>query len=401
MWTGVHPFITPDSLSLASVSPCLLPTLSSRLLQLIPPSFFIHPTLMLLAVPAIVPLVQSGRAKRSSSSLPTASPPFGPDWCREPPGSESSPTALLWLFLNGMRQKMIVHVVEVVSRFKVVSSVFSWWWKEEEKKRTTRKHEVWSPDPCSSTSSLVFSLCFSSPFLFYLGPFHFFSCCLVWRSKKTKTLSFHLFLFIFMFSVIFHTSVRCRKPSSADWSESGRLCHQAGLIFTSIRWVKTLPTQLRISDYQPSKMISWTEVILRSSSSISPLGLPAFYFRSLSSVWDRANVISLVPLPHPSCHFILDYISLSAFYTFFFTNAVYFLSTIICSNSEDFMKPTFLIMSPKLCSKQFFLLGSLWCQWQRTEAPPACWRRSYSSLLQREDELRIIFTLNHWKLPWQ
>lgn len=156
-----------------------------------------------------------------------------------------------------------------------------------------------------------------------------------------------------MFSVIFHTSVRCRKPSSADWSESGKLCHQAGLIFTSIRWVKTLPTQLRISDYQPSKMISWTEVILRSSSSISPLGLPAFYFRSLSSVWDGASVISLVPLPHPSCHFILDYISLSAFYTFFFTNAVYFLSTIICSNSEDFMKPMFLIMSPKLCSKQF------------------------------------------------
>lgn len=199
MWTGVHPFVTPASLSLASLSPCLLPTLSSRLLQLIPPSLFIHPTLMLWAVPAIVPLVQSGRAKRSSSSLPTASPPFGSDWCREPPGSESSPTALLWLFSNGMRQKMIVHVVEVVSHFKVVSSVFSWWWKEEEKKRTTGKHEVWSPDPCSSTSSLVFSLCFSSPFLFYLGPFQFFS--VVWFGEVKKqnafisSFSFHFHVF--------------------------------------------------------------------------------------------------------------------------------------------------------------------------------------------------------------
>lgn len=193
-----------------------------------------------------------------------------------------------------------------------------------------------------------------------------------------------------MFSVIFHTSVRCRKPSSADWSESGKLCHQAGLIFTSIRWVKTLPPQLRISDYQPSKMISWTEVILRSSSSISPLGLPAFYFRSLSSVWEsECNFTRTAPTPflpfYSWLHFTFCILSF-----FFFTNAVYFLSTIICSNSEDFMKPMFLIMSPKLCSKQFFLLGSLWCQWQRTEAPPACWRRSYSSLLQREDELRII-----------
>lgn len=266
------------------------------------------------------------------------------DWWREPPGSESSPTALLWLFSNGVRQEMIVHVVEVVSRFKVVSSVFSWWWKEE---------EVRCPDPCSSTSSLIFSLCFSSPFLFYLTswPFSMFFCCLVWRSVE-----------------------RCRKCSSADWSESGKL------IFTSIRWVKTLPPQLRISDYQPSKMISWTEVILKCSSSISPLGLPGFYFRSLSSVWDRANVISLVPLPHHSCHFILDYILLSAFYTSFFYQCSLF--TIICSNSEDFMNPTFLIKAQAaLCSKHFFLLGSLWCQWQRTEAPPTCWRRSYSSLL--------------------
>lgn len=170
--------------------------------------------------------------------------------------------------------------------------------------------------------SLFFHLvsCFLSLLLFPLPflswPFSIFFCCLVLRSKKTKR--FH-FIFFFSFSCfrLFFTR-QCRKPSSADWSESGKLCHQAGLIFTSIRGVKTLPPQLRISDYQPSKMISWTEVILRSSSSISPLGLPAFYFRSLNSVWDRANVISLVPLPHPSCHFILDYISLSAFYTSFF-----------------------------------------------------------------------------------
>lgn len=258
MWTGVHRFVSPDSLSLASVSPCLLPTLSSRLLQLIPPPVFIHPTLMLLAVPAIVPLVQSGRAKRSSSSLPTASPPFDSDWCREPPGSESSPTALLWLFSNRMRQKMIVHVVKVVSRFKVVSSVSSWWWKDRRRKEQHENRKFDLPIPVLPPR-LLFSLFASLPPSFFispLGPFQFFYknhfCCLVWRSKKTQNAFISSFSFHFHVFGNFHTSVRCSKPSSADWSESGKLCHQAGLIFTSICWVKTLQPQLRISDYQPA-----------------------------------------------------------------------------------------------------------------------------------------------------
>lgn len=186
---------------------CLLPTILSRLLQLLPPPLFIHPALMLLAVPAIVPLVQSGRAKRSSSSLPTTSPPFDSDWCREPPGSQSSPTALLWLFSNGMRQKMIVHVAEVVSCFKVVSSVSSWRWKDRRRKEknNTRTRSLISLFfhlvlVCYFLSLLLFLL----PFLSHLlALFNNHCCCLVWRRRKNTALissfsfRFHFFGYFF------------------------------------------------------------------------------------------------------------------------------------------------------------------------------------------------------------
>lgn len=250
MWTGVHPFVTPDSLSLASMSS------SHHLVQAASatPSSPFHPPCTYATSCSChrspCPIWQSQTEQQLTAHN------FASFWFRLMPRAA-------WVTIIAHRSSVaLLERNEAENDCTCCGSCFLFQGcefsflvaMEGQKKKRKEQHEntkfdlpVLPPRP-----RLLFSLFASLPPSFFispLGPFQ--QSLLLFGLEKEKK---HCFNFIFFFSfsffrLFFHTSVRCSKPSSADWSESGKLCCQAGLIFTSMCWVKTL-RRSDISDYQ-------------------------------------------------------------------------------------------------------------------------------------------------------